>query len=292
MSFKKTLSTVRNTASTVSTGLRLGNQLAADVKSGNVGRILRTGSSLLGLFSGDSGGTAKDSFTGAGGDWRCRLSMPSHPLFSSSPVLSPIRQSNGLVWPYTPTVSIIHSAQYNPISHTHTNYPFQSYRNSTVDQINVNGQFFVETEEEGKYWIAMLHFLRSVTKMAYGNNNGDIQGSPPPVMRFSGYGDYVFNNVPVVVQQFTVDLSPDTDYISVNVDSGAGNALDEISAAFDALDWAGASVPSFGGGGQVHVPISSLVNVTLVPAYSRREQAKFSLKDFVNGGLVKGGGYI
>jgi len=292
MSFKKTLSSVQSTASTVSKGLRLGNQLAADVKSGNVGRILRTGSKLVGLFNGSDSGSATASFPSLGGDWRCRLSMPSHPLYSSSPVLSPIRQSNGLVWPYTPTVSIIHSAQYNPISHTHTNYPFQAYRNSTVDQINVNGQFFVETEEEGKYWIAMLHFLRSVTKMAYGNNNGDIQGSPPPVMRFSGYGDYVFNNVPVVVQQFTIDLSPDTDYISVNVDSGAGNAFKEITSAIRSI--AGGSIPSFGGGGggQVHVPISSLVNVTLVPAYSRREQAKFSLKDFVNGGLVKGGGYI
>jgi hypothetical protein len=291
MSFRKTLNSIQSTAKTVSTGLRLTNQLGQDFKSGNVGRILRTGSNLLGLFSGSSSTSSATASFPSAGDWRVRLSMPGHPLYSSSPVLSPIRQSNGLVWPYTPTVSIIHSAQYNPISHTHTNYPFQAYRNSTVDQINVTGQFYVETEEEGRYWVAMLHFLRSVTKMAYGNNNGDIQGSPPPVMRFSGYGDYVFNNTPVVVQQFTIDLSPDTDYIGVSVDSGAGSAFKEISSAISSI--AGGSIPTFGSSsGQVYVPVSSMVSVTLLPAFSRREQAKFSLKDFVNGGLVKGGGYI
>jgi hypothetical protein len=184
-------------------------------------------------------------------------------------------------------VNIVHSANYNAISPTHTNYSTQAYKNSTVDQITVSGQFFNETEEEAKYWLGMLQYLRSVTKMAYGQGNGDLQGAPPPVLRFSGYGDYVFNGVPVVVSNFTLDLSPDTDYISVNV----GGSTSALSSSIQALNKTGAQIPG-AQNGNVHVPVQSLVSVTLVPTYSRREQEKFNLKDFVSGSLVKGGGYI
>lgn len=287
MSFRRVLNTVSQTANTVATGLRTTQQLATDISSGNVGRTLRTTRSLLGLINGtSSGGVAQANFPSAG-DWRVRLSMPSHPSYTASPLLAPLQKTNGLVFPYTPTVNIVHSANYNAISPTHTNYPTQAYRNSSVDQITVSGQFFNETEEDANYWIGMLQYLRSVTKMAYGQNNGDLQGAPPPVLRFSGYGDYVFNGVPVVVSNFTLDLSPDTDYISVNA-NGATSALNSSMAA---LQKTGAQIPA-ANNGNVYVPVQSLVSVTLVPTYSRREQESFNLRDFVSGNLVKGGGFI
>jgi len=288
MSFRKVLNTVQQTAATVSTGLRTTQQLASDIQSGNVGRILRTSRSLVNLLN---GGTSSDVATAnfpSSGDWRVRLSMPGHPMYSGSSLLAPLRKTGGLVFPYTPTVNIVHTANYNAITPTHTNYPIQTYRNSSVDQITVSAQFFNETEEEGRYWLGVLHYLRSVTKMAYGSGNGDIQGSPPPVVKFSGYGDYVFNNVPVVVQNFTIDLAPDTDYISVN----AGGASSSLTSALSTIEnIAGGSIPK-SGNGNVHVPVSSLVSITLLPAYSRREQEKFSLRQFVNGDLVSGKGYI
>jgi hypothetical protein len=39
-------------------------------------------------------------------DWRVRLSMPSWPSFSSSPVLKPLKEVGGLVFPYTPQINI------------------------------------------------------------------------------------------------------------------------------------------------------------------------------------------
>ena len=86
----------------------------------------------------------------------------------------------------------------------HSNYPFFAYQNSQVDQFSITGDFTVENALEGQYWIAAVHYLRSVSKMAYGNTPN--QGSPPPVVRLNGYGDYVFKNVPVVrinLLQFT-----------------------------------------------------------------------------------------
>jgi hypothetical protein len=124
------------------------------------------------------------------------------------------------------------------------------------------GDFLIENALEGEYWLAAVHYLRSVTKMAYGNTSN--QGSPPPVVRLNGYGDYVFKNVPVVVQQFTVELPSDVDYIQVGA---AANGA-----------W---------------VPTKSSISAMLTPIYSRRDVSRFNLDAFVRGDYVfNGKGFI
>ena len=194
-------------------------------------------------------------------DWRVRLSIP--PSFSSSSILAPLIRTNGLIWPYTPQIYVTHSAAYTPIKPIHSNYPFFAYQNSQVDSFSITGDFFVENSLEGQYWVAAVHFLRSVSKMAYGNTPD--QGNPPPVLKLNGYGDYVFKNVPVVVTQFAVEMNQDVDYIYVE---GLGE-------------------------GGTYAPTRSNIQVTVQPIYSRRAVESFSLRDFVNGGYIgKGGGFI
>ena len=195
------------------------------------------------------------------GDWRVKLSLPSN--FVNSPVMNRLVETSGLVFPYTPTIYITHSAGYNQIQPVHSNYPFYAYQNSRVEQFSIVGDFYVETALEGEYWIAAVHYLRSVTKMAYGNTSNS--GAPPPVVRLNGYGDYVFSNVPVVVNSFAVELGQDIDYIKVNIGEGA--------------TW---------------VPTRSNIQVTVAPIYSRRAVESFSLDRFVNGGYIgpSGGGFI
>jgi hypothetical protein len=129
-----------------------------------------------------------------------------------------------------------------------------------VDSIAITGEFIVENAEEAKYWIAAVHYLRAVTKMAYGNTS--FQGSPPPVVRLNGYGDFVLKNVPVVVTNFNVDMPADVDYIHV---------------------------PGIGPQG-TWVPVRSQVAVTLMPTYSRRAVHSFSLDRFVAGGYANSNG--
>lgn len=193
-------------------------------------------------------------------DWRVRLSLPSS--FMGSPVMNKLIETNGLTWPYTPQIMIEHSASYNSITPVHNNYPYLSYQNSQVNAITIMGDFLVENALEGEYWLAAVHYLRSVTKMAYGNTSN--QGSPPPIVKLSGYGDYVFKNVPVVVQQFTVELPSDVDYIQVGI--GPNGA------------W---------------VPTKSSISAMVQPIYSRREVSKFNLDAFARGDYVYGGkGFI
>jgi hypothetical protein len=185
----------------------------------------------INLPGGDSSGSAaaatRVQFSGPGNsdDWRVRLSIPPN-FFASSDVLAPLQRAGGLVFPYTPTIQISHSATYDDVPITHQNYQFVAYQNSKANAISISGPFNVEDAVQAQYWIAAVHFLRSATKMYTGD--GESAGSPPPILSLNGYGDYVFKNVPVVITSFSIDLPADANYISTTIGtagfSGFGTA--------------------------------------------------------------------
>lgn len=158
------------------------------------------------------------SGTEASGDWRVRLSMPTDPTYSASPVLAPLREAGGMIFPYTPSINITSSASYEETPITHQNYAFVSYQNSRLDSIAITAPFYVEDAVQAQYWLAAVHYFRSVTKM-YTGDTGQTQGNPPPIVLLNGYGDYVFKNLPVVVKNFTVELPQDVNYIGTTVGS-------------------------------------------------------------------------
>jgi len=256
-------------------------------------------------------------------DWRVRLSIPSIDSFSSSPILAPLRAAGGAVFPYTPSIRISNSANYDATKPLHQNFAFQSYVNSQADSINITAPFYCEDSTQAAYWVSMLHFLRSVTKMFSGQDA--LAGNPPPILYFSAYGDFVFKNIPVVVTNVSVDLDAASDYIATDM----SQAVDNFGAAFGLADAtvgilgainprAGAALgranniiqgvkgvaDSFkrqlanaGGGtsgGKTYVPTKSSMTVQLQPIYSRDSARTFSLQKFVNGDYVKsnGTGYI
>lgn len=170
------------------------------------------------LGSGAAFAATRVMFAGPGNkdDWRVRLTIPDN-FFSTSPVLKPLKAAGGLVFPYTPTVSISSSASYEDIALTHQNYTMVAYQNSKVNEFQITGAFNVEDELQAQYWVAAVHFLRSATKMYTGDDVGGFQGSPPPILALNGYGDYVFKNVPVIVKSFNIELPADANYISCTV---------------------------------------------------------------------------
>lgn len=255
--------------------------------------------------------------TDASTDWRVRLSMPTGSFFDSSAVLRPLRDAGGLVFPYTPSITINHNATYNEIPVTHQNYQFNAYQSSRVSDITITGDFSVEDGVQAKYWIAAVHFLRSVTKMFTGDTA--YAGNPPPVLNFNAYGDHVFRNVPVVVKSFSMTLPKEVNYISTNIAGGFGlsdigqtaaqlsglaNVLGQSGAARTLGNAAGAIsgvnsvVKGLGlggiGGGQnasrdSYVPTKSDLTITLMPVYSRESVRQFSLQQFVSGAYVSKG---
>jgi len=200
-----------------------------------------------------------DISTADAGDWRVSLSVPQIIMDSAGSVLSQLGATgNRMIFPFTPTILLSHTANYSQIHPTHTNFVNHAYENSQVDNITVTGEFIQENESDALYWLGCLHYLRTMTKMFYGSSSISL-GNPPPVARLNGYGTHVLNNIPVLITNFTTDLPQDVDYISCTVD------------------------------GQInYVPTQCVFTVTCAPNYARRSQARFSLQDYAAGRHVNG----
>ena len=101
--------------------------------------------------------TSTAEFTSAEGkDWRVKLSLPSDPNFvNNNPLLAPLVETGGLAFPFTPSIVMSHSANYNAIQPVHTNYPFYAYENSQIDQMVITGPFVIQNALEAQYWIAV-----------------------------------------------------------------------------------------------------------------------------------------
>tara|TARA_B110000240_G_scaffold197418_1_gene252581 strand:+ start:3112 stop:3954 length:843 start_codon:yes stop_codon:yes gene_type:complete len=207
-------------------------------------------------------------------DWRVSLSIPPIMQGMTSDLLAPLgRTNNRMIFPFTPSIIFSHSASYNALQPTHSNYPFYNYQSSAVDAITIAGDFFVENNIDAQYWISAVTYLRTVTKMFYGN--GANVGNPPPIIKLNGYGEFVFNEVPCVVTSFNIDLPQDVDYIKAVMDST------ESSDPF--------GDPTTISGPATWVPSQSLISVTVQPIYSRATQSEFNLNDFVSGDLITRG---
>ena len=168
---------------------------------------------------------------------------------------------------------------------THSNYPFYAYGHSEVPSFTVTGEFPVQNFEDAQYWVAMLHFFRSVTKMFFGGANDALKGNPPPILQLNGYGSYVFNNVPVVVTNFNVDMRADVDYICTTQNPRVGSGNVNLSALYNDLNPGVVSSPDRN---STWAPALSTVTLQLQPVYSRESIKKFNMRDFVNGRLNGG----
>ena len=216
-------------------------------------------------------------------DWRVRLQVPDGPLtkffdFNNNPIMKPLAASQGIFWPLTPAVVIQHSANFNAMDQVHSNYPHQAYQNSQVDSMNIIGEFPVQNSEDAKHWVATVNFLRTATKMFFGSEQGldGLKGNPPPIMHLYGYGDHMFNKVPVVINTFNVELRPGIDYISTK-QTQTGYGQGRVDPALAAAVEEGTS--------QTWAPTLSNISVLVTPIYSRNSIKKFSMKKFVRGEL-------
>jgi hypothetical protein len=217
-------------------------------------------------------------------DWRVRLQVPGNsPIlrffdFDNNELMKPLAESRGIFWPLTPMMQIQHSANYNALAQTHSNFPFQAYQNSHVDSLNIIGEFPVQNSEDAKHWVATVNFLRTATKMFFGQDDKDgLKGNPPPILHLYGYGDHMFHKVPVVLNSFNVELRQGIDYISTKQTNTPYKQLNGADAGFDQSVIAGES--------QTWAPTLSNISVLVTPIYSRESIKNFSMKKFVRGEL-------
>lgn len=199
-------------------------------------------------------------------DWRVRISMRpmTAGLFynnEDNAILKPLAETSGLIFPYTPQVTINHSARYTPQQLTHANYNSYFYDGSEIQAISIQGEFTVQSQREGRYLMAAVHYMRACTKMFFGAS--PLAGTPPPMVFLDGYGAPYLPHVPCVVTSFSHTMPAEVDYIEVLVGPEYSGILTRL-------------------------PTSSTLNITLQPVYSRNNIAKnFTLENFNSGALVR-----
>lgn len=275
-----------NTSAVSAIGNALGDTLinaGSNIVSGALGTLDPSLSRLnvAGLASGGVKGLLNAAVNvmfnnNTGNDWRVRISLPAGANYlindTSSQILAPLGKTlfnMGVIFPYTPTVSISHTANYNAQKLTHSNYPSYFYENSEVSEISITGDFSVQSVDEGQYLMAAIHFFRSVTKMFYGQDANPVAGNPPPIVYLDGYGTNYFPHVSCVVKSFTHTMPADVDYVEI---PAYGNPYVPMMMT---------------GPKSTRLPTNSQLQVTLQPVFSRQSQTQtFSLKSFGEGKLL------
>ncbi len=235
-------------------------------------------------------------------DWRVRLQVPQgSPLetffFDNNKLMAPLKSSRGIFWPLTPAMVIQHTANYNTMEQVHSNYPHFAYQNSQVDQMNIIGEFPVQNQDDAKHWVATINFLRTATKMFFGSDQ-EHKGSPPPILHLSGYGDHMFNKVPVIINTFNVELRQGIDYISTQQGftprASKNPEWDKELAELGIADgirqpkgttWEQLAYETYEKTSQTWAPTLSNISVLITPIYSRDSVKTFSMHKFVRGEL-------
>lgn len=249
------------------------------------------------------------SFPDAASDWRVRVTMaPNSDYFGlrnkSNALLSPLMNEApitgvanslangvtnignkilgaataipntrvGVIFPYTPTISMTHTAKYEPQSLVHNNYTQHYYSSSEVGPISITAEFTVQNVNEGQYLLACIYFFRTITKMFFGQD--DNAGNPPPIVYLNGYGQYYLPNVPCVLTSFQHTMPAEVDYMDIpepTITNSAGYNPSQYNYRLNST----------------RLPTQSTMVLSLQPVYSRLAQSQgFSLEDFSRGALI------
>ena len=221
------------------------------------------------------------SFAGTNKDWRVRVSVnPGSGILyrgTSPGIMSPLLETDGVIFPFTPSITMNHSTNYGEQTLTHTNYASYYYQSSQIQSIQVTGEFSVQNSSDASYFLAMIYFFRAAGKMFYGDS-GAYQGSPPPILYLNGYGKHYFPNVPCVLTYFNHQLPNDVDYIDTRTIVSPGQQRNSNLLG-----------NMLGQGGTTRVPTNSTITLTLQPVYSRKSQTKFDHQKFASGGQLNKG---
>lgn len=176
---------------------------------------------------------------------------------STAQLMGPLMEDGGVVFDYTPSITINYVTSYTPLEIVHGNYDYFAFQKAGIGEIYMTVPITAETREKANRLLAIIHFLRTFTKMNFGIND-DLQGLPPRLLRFFAYGDYMINNVPVAIKNFSIVLGNEVDYVQTDFNT------------------------------QVPLKMEFSISMHLMPTPSRIKR-EFNLQEFASGKLIKKG---
>ena len=257
----------------------------------------------------------------ASADWRVRLQLAPGATYLyqdlSPGILAPLAATDGVIFPYTPSIETSYNANYDTYDLTHSNFRGYFYKGSKVNDINIRAIFTAQDTREAGYMLAVIHFFRSVTKMFYGAND-PLRGAPPPLTYLTGLGQYQFNQHPCVVQSFNYSLPSEVDYIRAEAPNNNGTNLGirrspggrqppsttrlggtetkpPAGAQFKPGETSAAAAAALSQNSNnllqaTYVPTKIEISLVLLPINTRSQVSQqFNMQGFANGQLLKAG---
>ena len=194
----------------------------------------------------------------------------------SANILTPLVATNGVVFPYTPTINEVTSVSYNSYDLQGTNSGYASFNKRDTKKLTIAGNFTCMNQTEARYSLASLYFFRASTMSYFGVNdfNGVFtqavqnRGAPPPLLNFNAWGTAMFNNVSVLIENFSADWTNDVDWVEVLNIPGLPNETCWLPSKF-------------------------LISATLIVQNSpERWRRAFNLDAFRSGKLISRGGWV
>lgn len=304
-------------------GTGLPNQVSSFVSS-PVTQTPTVGNAVSGLPSQVGTSAAASSTVTVSSDMRIRLAaLNPAAVYANSPIMAVLNQTGGMMFPYTPTISVTQGVDYMTLQLVHSDSDYQAYTRTPSVKISVNGKFTVQNLREGQYALACIHFLRTVSKSYFGekdaqatnnatsaltnvlnapisslltpagNAGGGNAGLPPPVLLFSGYGNLMFNRLRVILTSHSYTFDESMDTVAVPIGGGSLGSFGSLLGG----GLSGLSNPLGGAvsGGLIRIPAMFTLSCELTVIQTpKRMRTEFSFEDFANGTLMNSsdGGWI
>jgi len=295
---------LQDVVSTVTAPISVGAKILAPLTDPIVNRLQASGLLGGGRAKKTAGPSIDVAFRNQQGqisqDWKVRISVaPGSGLFyhkgQSSEILAPLNQTNGVIFPYTPEITVSYQSNYQEQKFTHSNYSQYSYDQSEVQAIQIGGDFTAQNTDEANYVLACIYFFRAATKMFFAT--GENVGNPPPLVYLNGYGRHYLPNVPCVITSFSHTMPGDVDYIETGIvlptsATGVnyeGQMIGMLQNRQRINPETGQPYSMPGNTAGTRIPTLSKITVNLRPVYSKSKITEFNLQDFAAGKLVDKG---
>jgi len=190
--------------------------------------------------------------------------------------------TNGVIFPYTPTLSFSHDGIWTNQNLTHSIQDWYYFGGNNSPTLTISGTFTAQTKFEAAYLYAVFHFFRSYSKIQFGERTPEeIRGLPPPTILFDAYGDFMFNSLPVIIKSWNMNFPSDVDYVKVPVEVIANAPSKETSST---------NLPEIitnSKQGVAYVPSVTDISVNIVVQQSLvKLKREFDLQDFIEGKLL------
>lgn len=133
-----------------------------------------------------------------------------------------LQESNGIIFPYTPSISVKGSAEYETIQIPRSNFAYNYYKNTKPIEYDIQKiTLTCENDEMALQMLVIMWFCMCCTKCEFGEKvstpDKNYAGLPPPILYLNGYNSLI-DNVPVVISSFSYTLPEDVDYICLDID--------------------------------------------------------------------------